>query len=524
MGGISNKSMTFAAFADQMEAGKRVDTSAQFIGGAWRSGGAEEGDFFEVISPTTEEPVARVRAASKDEVADAVQSARAALVSKVWSQMSLDDRVAIVERVCGLLAEQADQIARVQTEQMGAPISGTRGSVERRVVANMKSNIRAARRLPSSFVVEDEEGVTIVDRRPIGVVAAIVPWNGPLSFEADKVTAALLTGSTVVLKAAPEAPLEAFALAGLFAEAGLPAGAFNVVAGAGDVGETLVSHPDVARVTFTGSTATGKRIAGICASRLARVSLELGGKSPAIVLPDADLDLAARVTAMSNFGNSGQACHAVTRVLVPSGMSVEFVDRVGAIAESLKIGDPRESSTTMGPLVAQRQRARVEGYIAMAREAGASVAVGGGRPSHMERGWFVEPTVLTNVTNDMRPVREEIFGPVMSVLTYESEEDAITVANDSDYGLGGAVFSADPDHGLAVARQINTGTCAVNSWGMTRSAPFGGVKNSGLGREHGVWGLEGSYEIYSVRPDRSDGWVSHLGREAELADDGARQQ
>ncbi len=494
-----DEEITFSSLAGRLAEGKRVQVSGQFIAGGWRV--STRGSSFDVISPTTEEPVATLRAASHTDVDEAVSAARSALRSRPWADMSLDERTDVVEQVCAKLEARADHIARVQTEQMGAPITATRASVARRVAANMRSNVNAARQLPTRFLVNDDEGVTLVERRPIGVVGVIVPWNAPLSFEADKVSAALLSGCSVVLKAAPEAPLEAFALATLFSESGLPPGVLNVVAGAGDVGELIVSHPGVARVTFTGSTAAGKRIAAICAGRLARVTLELGGKSAGLILRDADLDQTAAVVARSNFGNAGQTCHALTRVLIPKGLEMEFLDRVRAIAEALVIGDPRRPETQLGPLVSKRQRSRVEGKLALARQAGATVSVGGGRPRHMEKGWYVEPTVLTDVTNSMEVVREEIFGPVMSVLTYGTEDEAIAIANDSEYGLGGSVFTADPDHGLEVARRIDTGMLAVNAWGMTRSAPFGGVKNSGVGREHGIWGLASCFETYAIRPD-----------------------
>jgi aldehyde dehydrogenase (NAD+) len=495
----SDEELTFPSMAARLAEGQGVRVSGQFIAGGWRVSTGRPS--FDVISPTTEEPVATLRAASPADVDAAVSAARFAFRSKPWADMSLDERADVVERVCAKLEAQADDVARVQTEQMGAPITATRASVARRVAANMRSNVNAARQFPTRVLVDDNEGVTLVERRPIGIVGVIVPWNAPLSFEADKVSAALLSGCTVVLKAAPEAPLEAFALAALFSESGLPPGALNVVAGAGDVGEMIVSHPGVARVTFTGSTAAGKRIATICAGRLARVTLELGGKSAGLILRDADLDLAASVVAMSNFGNAGQSCHALTRVLIPEELETEFVDRVRAIAEALVIGDPRRPETQLGPLVSERQRSRVEGKLALARQAGATVPVGGGRPRHMEKGWYVEPTVLTGVTNGMEVTREEIFGPVMSVLSYGTEEEAIAIANDSEYGLGGSVFTADADHGLEVARRIDSGMLAVNAWGMTRSAPFGGVKNSGMGREHGIWGLASCFETYAIRPD-----------------------
>lgn len=489
---------TFNSFASRLSSGEHLHLNGQFIDGDWQRSVA--GPTFQVVSPTTEEPIATIRAATSDDVDRAVGAAFKAHNDGSWAATPLEERISVMERLCLLLEREQEHVARIQTEQMGAPITSTRVAVGRRVIANIRSNMTAASKIKFGYLNEDAEGVTLVERRPVGVVAVVLPWNAPISFEADKVSAALLAGCPVVLKAAAETPLEALGLASLLREAGLPPGLLNVVSGGGEVGQILVSHRDVARVTFTGSTMTGRSIAKICAERFARVSLELGGKSAGVLLKDADLELAATVVAGSNFGNAGQACHALTRVLVPRPQVEDFVARVREIADVMQIGDPRLAETRLGPVVSQRQRDKVEGYVTLARQAGATVAAGGGRPQHLDHGWFIEPTVLTNVTNDMRVAREEIFGPVMSVLAYETEDEAVAIANDSEYGLGGAVFSRDPDHGLDVAKRINTGTCAVNAWGMTRSAPFGGVKNSGVGREHGVWGVAACLETYAVRP------------------------
>jgi aldehyde dehydrogenase (NAD+) len=451
-----------------------------------------------VVSPSTEEPVGEVTAASAADVDLAVRAAHAALRQGEWARASTEERISVLLRARAMIEARSEELARLQTEQMGAPLRMSRHSAAKSL-ANLDSNIAAARALPMDFLVDDREGPTLVTRKPVGLVAAIVPWNSPLQFEVDKVAAALLAGCPVVLKPAPETPFEAFVLAEVLADAGLPAGMLSVLPGDGPVGQLLVEHPGVARVSFTGSSATGRVIGSICGGHLKRVGLELGGKSAAVVLDDADVDNAALTIAKSNYGNSGQGCHIVTRALVPRGLHRQFVDAVIGYAENLVVGDPWQEETEMGPLVARRQRDRVERYLASARQEGATLATGGGRPAGLPRGWYVQPTVLTDVKNSMTVAREEIFGPVLSVIEYGDVPEAIEIANDSEFGLGGSVFTEDLARGTEVARAIETGMVAVNSWGMTRSAPFGGVKGSGIGREHGLWGVAESLEIQAIR-------------------------
>lgn len=456
--------------------------------------------FIDVISPVTEEVIGRVRSVSAEDVDAAVTAAQTALNGD-WAQWSVDERAALLSKVRDAISARAEEFARLQTWQMGAPIRSTRGSAQK-ALGNLDSNLRASNALPRQFLLPDPDGMTLVERRPIGVVAAITPWNSPLQFELDKVSAALLAGCTVVLKPAPETPFGAYLLAEIFADCGLPPGALAVVSGDSDVGGWLVNHPAVARVTFTGSTAVGRQIGEACGRRLARASLELGGKSAGVVLVDADLEAAARTLALSNFGNTGQACHALTRVLVPASRRDDFVAAVEKVAAGLTVGDPEQESTDLGPLVTEVQRARVERYIEQAQAAGARVALGGGRPDGLTRGWFVEPTMLIDVTPDMAVAKEEVFGPVMSVIDYHNEADVVAMANESEYGLGGGVFTQDPEYGLNIARAMHTGMVTVNGWGMTRSAPFGGVKASGTGREHGIFGLAESLEYHAIRiPD-----------------------
>jgi acyl-CoA reductase-like NAD-dependent aldehyde dehydrogenase len=326
----------------------------------------------------------------------------------------------------------------------------------------------------------DAYGDAYVVRKPVGVVAGIVPWNVPVRNELKKTIPSILTGCSVVLKPSPESPIAGALLMDVFRDAGLPPGVVNLVVGGADVGEALVTHPDVRKVAFTGSTATGARIAELAAPAFKRLQLELGGKSAAVVLPDADAADVAKSLYAFGFGNRGQICASLTRVLVPRDRQDEIVEALVGAAGRHVVGDPRDEATTMGPLVSRRQRDRVVALIEGARAEGAVVATGGGVPVGLDVGWYVEPTVLRGVTSGMTIAQEEVFGPVVSVIAYDDEDDAVRIANDSRYGLHGAVFSADPEHALAVAMRIDTGTAAINSFDV-RERPFGGVKGS-LGR------------------------------------------
>jgi acyl-CoA reductase-like NAD-dependent aldehyde dehydrogenase len=330
------------------------------------------------------------------------------------------------------------------------------------------------------------------------VVAAIIPWNGPVFLTILKLAPALVSGCAVVLKPPPEAPLSSYVLAEIAEESALPAGVLNVVVADREVSEYLVVHPGTRKVSFTGSSQGGRRVAELCGRNLKPVGLELGGKSAAIVLDDADLDLTVDTLRMATFANSGQVCTARTRVLVPWQRYDEMVESLGAMADSLRVGDPTDPTTDLGPLISAHQRDRVLDYIRIGTEEGARLVAGGSAPDEPVRGYYVRPTVFADVRNDMRIAREEIFGPVMSVIGYEGEDEAIDVANDSDFGLSGSVFTRDVDHGIAVARRAYTGTFGVNTFGNGIDAPFGGVRASGLGREMGPEGLEEYFEYQSV--------------------------
>ena len=341
-------------------------------------------------------------------------------------------------------------------------------------------------------------GPALVRHEPVGVVGAIVPWNVPLFVTMLKLGPALAAGCTVVVKPAPETPLDAYLLADALARCRSSAGVVSIVAAGREAAESLVVHPDVDKIAFTGSTAAGKRIAMLCGERLRRVTLELGGKSAAIILDDADLVEAIPGLVPAAMMNNGQACVAQTRILAPHDRYQEVVDALCETVGALNVGDALDAATEVGPLVAERQRDRVEGYIATGQSEGAKVAVGGGRPSHQSKGWFVEPTVLVNVDNRMKIAQEEIFGPVVAVIPYDGVDEAVAIANDSSYGLSGTVWTADISAGVDVARRVRTGTYTVNGFMLEFSCPFGGFKQSGVGRELGPEGLAAYLEPKSI--------------------------
>ncbi|GAA3563944.1 aldehyde dehydrogenase [Nonomuraea rosea] len=466
-----------------------------FIGGEWVAPAGT--GTIDVVSPHTEELVGRVPDGTPEDMDRAVVAAREAFDHGPWPRLTFAERAEVISRLAAIYNERQAEMAQLITEEMGSPITFSNLAQAPQPLGMLQYYAE----LGKSFAQEEQRpglfGPITVRREPVGVVAAVVPWNVPQFVTMTKLAPALVAGCTVVLKPAPETPLDAYLLAEWVLEAGLPAGVLNIVAAGRETGEHLVSHPGVDKVAFTGSTAAGRRIASICGEQLKRVSLELGGKSAAIILDDADLSASMGMLAIASLMNNGQACVAQTRILASQSRYDEVVEAVATMVNSQPVGDPADPSTGIGPLVARRQQERVEGYIRIGMEEGAKVVAGGlDRP--YDRGWYVAPTVFAGVTNDMRIAREEIFGPVLAVIPYDDEADAVRIANDSDYGLAGTVWTADTEHGMDVARQVRTGTYGVNCFMLESNAPFGGYKASGIGRELGPEGLSSYLEYKTI--------------------------
>jgi aldehyde dehydrogenase (NAD+) len=471
-----------------------------FIGGEWVK--PESSRTIDVISPHSEELVGRVPEGTEADVDRAVTAARDAFDNGEWPRLSPEDRIAAVQKFSEVYAAHIPDLAAVITEEMGSPITFSNLAQSPAPWMMLNTFLDIAREYPWE---ERRQGVlgsdVIVRREPAGVVGAIVPWNVPQFVIMSKLAPALIAGCTIVVKPSPETPLDAFVMAHLLDEAGIPKGVVSVIPAGREVGEHLVRHPGVDKIAFTGSTAAGRRIASICGEQLKRVSLELGGKSAAIILDDADLAATVQGLKFASLMNNGQACVAQTRILASRDRYDEVVDAVSGMVGALAVGDPQDEATEVGPLVAERQQERVEKYIALGQEEGAKVVVGGnGRPSGLDKGWYVKPTVFSSVDNSMRVAREEIFGPVLAVIPYDDPDDAVRIANDSEYGLAGSVWTSDIDQGIDIARRVRTGTYGVNQYTMDFVAPFGGYKGSGIGREFGVEGLSHYVELKSIVP------------------------
>jgi aldehyde dehydrogenase (NAD+) len=467
-----------------------------YIGGDWAK--PVSTDVLGVVSPSTEQVVGEVPVSSTEDMDKAVAAARAAFDDGPWPRMTPDERADVLARAAELLRRRAPDIAEVLVDEMGIAISQSPQQIALVApVFDYYADLIRAFPFDRAVVAGDRAG--LVTSEPVGVVAAIVPWNAPVTLAAWKVAPALAAGCTVVLKPPPESPLSNYILAEVLHEAGVPAGVFNLVPGGREAGEHLVTHPGTDKVAFTGSTAAGKRIMSLCGDQVKRVSLELGGKSAAIVLDDADL--ATTIAALVGWGmhNSGQVCGIQTRLLVPRARYAEALDAAAAKATAIVVGDPHDPSTVVGPLVAERQRDRVEGYIRLATDEGARIVTGGGRPSHLPKGWYVEPTIVGEVDNTMRVAQEEIFGPVLCVIAHDSDDDAVRLANDTRYGLTGSVWTSDPARGLRIARRIRSGMVTVNSnYPPQPLVPFGGFKESGIGRELGPEGLQNYLEPRTI--------------------------
>jgi acyl-CoA reductase-like NAD-dependent aldehyde dehydrogenase len=466
------------------------------IGGEWVAPSTSKR--FEVRSPATLEVIGSVPEGAQADIDAAVAAARRAFDHGPWPTMPPSERGKVIARFTELLAERLEDYKSVISQEMGAPLA----TVEMMMYTPAKGALDVFNNLVDTFPWEETRhgafGMTKVRREPVGVVAAIIPWNVPLFIAVNKVIPALLAGCTVVLKPAPETPIDSLMLGGLLVEAGLPEGVISVVPAEREVSEYLVTHPGVDKVSFTGSTAAGRKVGALATERLKRISLELGGKSAAIVLDDVDLAASAFMIAFSGLMNSGQACVAQTRILAPRSRYDEVTEAIVEAAKMFTVGDPSDPATQLGPLVAERQRDRVEGYIEKGKAEGARMVLDGVRPAGLDTGWYVGPTVFADVDNKMTIAQEEIFGPVLSLLPYDTEEEAIAIANDSDFGLAGSVWTADVDHGYEIATKVRTGTYGINWYAFDMGSPFGGYKCSGIGREDGPEGLAAFCELKSI--------------------------
>jgi acyl-CoA reductase-like NAD-dependent aldehyde dehydrogenase len=461
-----------------------------FVGGEWIP--STNPEMLEVDNPATEETIAEVPLGSSEDADRAVAAAASAFPS--WSETPPLVRAEYVRAIGADLAERAEDLAESICAELGCP----RTDATRQAGAPIAA-FSAYADLAGTFAWEEVIDQSTVRWVPVGVVAAITPWNFPMLQVVDKIAPALVAGCTVILKPSEVAPLTAWAIAEAAEAVGLPAGVFNLISGTGTtVGEPLVRNPAVDMISFTGSTAAGRRIAAIASERFARVAFELGGKSANIILDDADLDAALPASVQACFFNSGQVCTALTRLLVPESIYDDVVDRVKTIAESVTVGDPYDT-VDIGPLVSERQRTQVRAFIEKGIAEGARLVTGGPEaPAGLERGAYVRPTVFADVDNSMTIAREEIFGPVLSILPYSDEDEAVAIANDSPFGLSGGVWSTDRERADRVARRIRTGAVRINGVSNARGAPHGGFKQSGMGREKGIYGLEEFLELQTI--------------------------
>jgi aldehyde dehydrogenase (NAD+) len=464
-----------------------------YIDGAWTA--STGSGTIDVINSTTEEVMGRIPDGTAEDVDKAVKAAKAAFAG--WAATPKEERGKYLQRITEGLQARAMDIANVVAGEVGMPLNLS--AIIQAGLPTMTFGSMA--QIVDTFPFEEQVGNSLIIREPVGVVGAITPWNYPLHQIAAKVAPALAAGCTVVLKPSEVAPLNAFMLAEIIDEVGLPGGVFNLVTGVGGiVGEAIAAHPDVDMVSFTGSTRAGRRVSELASQTVKRVALELGGKSPNIILGDADFKKAVTDGVGKAFLNSGQTCSALTRMIVPRSRLAEVEQLAAKAAESYRPGDPFADGTRMGPLVSAAQRERVRGYIQTGIDGGAKLVTGGAEaPEGLDKGFFVRPTVFSEVDPDSTIAQEEIFGPVLSIIAYDSEEEAVEIANNTVYGLAGGVWSGDPEKAKQVARRIRTGQVEVNGGSFNPLAPFGGYKQSGHGRELGRFGLEEYLEVKSLQ-------------------------
>ena len=479
-----------------------------YIDGGWRGAATS----IEVRSPARGELVATVAYGGLAEVGAAVAAAKAAHEAGVWRNKTPQERADLLDAIADNLAARIGELTALQVNENGATVRGAGAFLIGYAIAHLKHFAALARTYPFEVTGPKIDAPTratgLIRKEPVGVCAGIVPWNFPLLIAVWKLGPALAAGNTIVIKPDDQTPLTLLELARAADEVGIPPGVLNVVTGPGDVvGARLAEHPDVRKIAFTGSTAVGKSVMRAAADNVKTVTLELGGKGANIVCDDADLDLAVDGTLFGFLLMSGQACESGTRLLVAESIHDEFVDRLVARARTLSLGDPMDPATDLGPLVSEKQKTRVEKYIALGQEAGAKIAYQGSIPTDpgLAGGHWVAPVIFDNVTNDMQIAREEIFGPVLCVIKYRDDAEAVAIANDSEYGLSAGVWSTNTERALGIARQLESGTVWINDWHMVNAMyPFGGVKQSGLGRELGLGALDEYVEPKFVHVDMTD--------------------
>ncbi|WP_296150050.1 MULTISPECIES: aldehyde dehydrogenase [unclassified Pseudonocardia] len=479
-----------------------------YIGGEWVEPSSSA--TLDVIDASTEQLYFTAAEAKAPDIARAVTAARAAFDEGPWPRLTHTERAGYLRAIANAMRERGQEFSAIWPREVG--VVHTMASHVAASVADMfdlYANLAATHPFEETVMPTAGGEFGLLVREPVGVVGAIIPWNGPLGMIGAKLAPALLAGCTIVLKSSPEAPAEGYLFAEIAAAVGLPPGVVNVVTADREVSELLVRDPRVDKISFTGSTAAGRRIASLCGERIARVTLELGGKSAAVVLDDADLETAARSLAAAECMMTGQLCSSLTRIVVSRNRHDALVEAISAEFGRVVVGDPFDESTQMGPLAMRRQRDRVESYIAKGIAEGARLVSGGGRPAHLDRGWYVEPTVFGEVDNSSTIAREEIFGPVLSVIAADDEEHAVAIANDTIYGLNASVFTEDVDRARAVAGRLRSGTVGHNAWRSDFGVSFGGYKQSGIGREGGTEGLlpylETKYVVLDGRPSGHEG-------------------
>lgn len=509
-----------------------------YIDGQWRS--TDSTEKFTVVSPSTGEPIGDVPRATRGDIDAAVEAARRAFYETDWATRPVEERAALCEALATRLYEVKDEMAELLVDELGC--TRMLADVYQAVAPTLHWNYNAevGRNYPFQEVrtadlgplaggsaggmIMPYETQALVVKEPVGVVATMVAYNFTMPGTSQKVAPAIVAGCTVVIKVPEPDPLAIFALGKLVDEVGFPPGVINIVAAGPEESAYLVSHPDVDMVSFTGSTTVGSHIGRECGSLIRPVVLELGGKSAAIVLDDADLDTTVpTLLGVSVIPSSGQSCVCQSRFLVSEARHDDLVDRLVTAMADIKVGDPHDPDVDMGPLITETHRERVLGMIRRAVEQGATVAFGGGVPEGLDKGWYVEPTLLTGVTPDMEIAQEEVFGPVVAVVAYKDEQDAIRIANDSRYGLAGSVYTTDVERGFAIARKIRTGTFSVNSFSADFNSPFGGFKQSGIGREHGVAGLEGYLIPKTISVDPSMTIPESVVEQADVVTTGVRK-